>query len=306
MTHLPIQGLFAAVATPVRDDGRFDEAAFDRLVDMLVGAGVDGICIGGATGEYPHFESAARVTVIERAAERLPADKILLVGIGAASLRKTIELGKAALAAGSRALLLPMPMFYRYQQDDLHAYAAKVSQDLAAPCLLYDLPDFTNGIAPETALALMRDEEFIIGIKDSSGRETNLARFAAAREGLDWTLLVGDDRLLALGLQARWDGGISGLACCCPELLVAIIRSARAGDTAETSRLLLLLDELIAQIGGLPTPWGIRVALEGRGLATGPLPLPLSQSRRDQIDRVRTWFRTWHREQFGVTSSAGN
>ena len=99
MTHLPIQGLFAAVATPVRDDGRFDEAAFDRLVDMLVGAGVDGICIGGATGEYPHFESAARVTVIERAAERLPADKILLVGIGAASLRKTIELGKAALAA---------------------------------------------------------------------------------------------------------------------------------------------------------------------------------------------------------------
>ncbi len=239
MTHLPIQGLFAAVATPVRDDGGFDEAAFDRLVDMIVAAGVDGICIGGATGEYPHFESAARVTVIERAA-RTAARRTRLFSSASARPRcaSTIEVGKAALAAGSRALLLPMPMFYRYQQDDLRAYAASVSQELAAPCLLYDLPDFTNGIAPETALALMRDEEFIIGIKDSSGRETNLARFAAAREGLDWTLLVGDDRLLALGLQARWDGGISGLACCCPELLVAIIRSARAGDTSETSRLL--------------------------------------------------------------------
>ena len=300
---MPIQGLFAAVATPVRDDGAFDEAAFDRLVDMIVAAGVDGICIGGATGEYPHFESAARRTVIERAARRLPAGRALLVGVGAASLRNTIEVGKAALGAGSRALLLPMPMFYRYQQDDLRAYAASVSRELAAPCLLYDLPDFTNGIAPETALALMRDEEFIIGIKDSSGRETNLARFATARGDRDWTLLVGDDRLLALGLQARWDGGISGLACCCPELLIAIARSARAGDTAETSRLLVLLDELIAQIGGLPTPWGIRVALEGRGIGTGPLPLPLSPVRRAQIDQVRTWFSNWHRQHFGATSA---
>lgn len=300
---MPIQGLFAAVATPVRDDGGFDEAAFDRLVDTLVAADVDGICIGGATGEYPHFESAARIAVIERAAQRLPAGRTLLVGIGASSLRNTVEVGKAALAAGSRALLLPMPMFYRYQQDDLRAYAAGVSQELAAPCLLYDLPDFTNGIAPETALALIRDEEFIIGIKDSSGREANLARFATARGDLDWTLLVGDDRLLAQGVQAGWDGGISGLACCCPELLVAIARSARAGDPAETSRFVALLDELIAQIGGLPTPWGIRVALEGRGLSTGPLPLPLSPPRREQIDQVRAWFRTWHREHFGATSA---
>ncbi len=27
---------------------------------------------------------------------------------------------------------------------------------------------------------------------------------------------------------------------------------------------------------------------------------------REQIDRVRAWFRDWHREQFGGTSSRGN
>ena len=53
-------GLFAAVATPVHDDGALDVAAFDRLVDFLVAAGVDGICVGGATGEYPHYENAER------------------------------------------------------------------------------------------------------------------------------------------------------------------------------------------------------------------------------------------------------
>jgi 4-hydroxy-tetrahydrodipicolinate synthase len=302
MSQVPIRGLFAAVATPVRDDGRFDEASFDRLVEMLVSAGVDGICIGGATGEYPHFESSDRVTIIKRAAARLPADRFLFVGVGGASLQHTLEIGKAAIASGSRALLLPMPMFFRYQQEDLRAYAAHVSRELAAPCLLYDLPDFTNGIAPETTLALLRDEEYIVGIKDSSGRQENLARFLTARGARDWTLLVGDDRLLALGIQSGWDGGISGIACCCPELLVALARSAAAGDTTETSRLGALLDELISRVSGLPTPWGIRVALDARGLANGALPLPMSAPRRQQVQEFHSWFRTWQGEHFGVAT----
>jgi len=286
-------GLFAAVATPIHDDGRFDEAGFDRLLDFLVGAGVDGICIGGATGEYPHFETADRRAVIRRAAERLPGDRALLVGVGSSSVRGTIELGETAVSAGSPALLVPMPMFFRYQQEDLQAFAAHVSRTLGAPCLLYDLPDFTNGVSPATALALLRDEEFIVGIKDSSGREQNLETFAEARQGRGWTLLVGDDRLLHAGLQAGWDGSISGVAGCCPELLVAIVRSFREGRVAEAAGLQALLDELIVRLSVFPTPWGIRIALEARGLATGPLPLPLSPARLQQIREFQTWFRAW-------------
>jgi 4-hydroxy-tetrahydrodipicolinate synthase len=286
-------GLFAAVATPIADDGRFDEAGFDRLVDFLVGAGVDGICIGVATGEYPHFETADRKAVIRRAAERLPGDRALLVGVGSSSVRGTIELGETAVAAGSRALLVPMPMFFRYQQEDLQAFAAHVSRTLRAPCLLYDLPDFTNGVSPATALALLRDEEFIVGIKDSSGREQNLETFAGARQGRGWTLLVGDDRLLHAGLRAGWDGSISGVAGCCPELLVAIVGSVRNGRPADAARLQALLDELIVRLSVFPTPWGIRIALEAREMPTGPLPLPLSPARVQQIREFQTWFRAW-------------
>ena len=268
---MKITGLFAAVATPIDNDGRFDEPAFDRLVDFLLAAGVDGICIGGATGEYPHFEVAERTTAIQRAAQRLTGDRALLVGIGSSSVRRTLELGEAAMAAGARALLLPMPMFFRYQQDDLRAFASHVSRTLKAPCLLYDLPDFTNGLAPDTSIELMRDEEFIIGIKDSSGQAGNMTRFTEARQDRDWTLLVGDDRLLRAGLEAGWDGGISGVACCCPELLVA----------------------LAARLTPFPTPWGIRIALAARGLPTGPLPLPITSAREQHIAEFQTWLRGW-------------
>ena len=288
-----IAGLFAAVATPVRDDGRLDLDTFDRLVDFLIGAGVDGIAIAGATGEYPHFETAERQAVIRRAAERLPRDRTLLVGIGASSVLRTVELGEAAFDAGSRAVLLPMPMFFRYQQEDLRAYCAHVSRMLRAPCLLYDLPDFTNGLAPDTVLSLLRDEEFVVGIKDSSGHVENLQEFAEARGSQSWTLLVGDDNALRRGLQRGWDGGISGVAGFCPELLVALHRTTIAGHSNESARLEALLQELISRLALFPTPWGIRIGLATRGIDTGPLPLPLSAGRRRQLAEFQEWYPAW-------------
>jgi len=286
-------GLIAAAATPIHDDGRFDEGGFERLVEFLVAAGVDGICIGGATGEYPHFETVEREAIIRRAAAVLPRDRALFVGVGSSSMRSLMRLGQTASAAGSRALLLSMPMFYRYQQEDLAAFAASASRAVDAPCLLYDLPDFTNGLSPNTVLELLRDEPRIVGIKDSSGRRQNLATFAGARGDRDWTLLVGDDKLLHAGLTAGWDGGISGVAGCCPELLVALVRSYREGRDEDALRLQARLDELGARLGAFPTPWGIRLALEARGLPTGPLPLPVSDARRQQAAEFQSWFRTW-------------
>ena len=288
-----MKGLFAAVVTPVGSDGRVDEATFDRVIEFLLSMGVHGVCLGGATGEYPHFQARERATLIRRAARQIPRNRALVVGIGAPSIRRAIKLGRIAADEGSEALLLPAPMFYRYEQDDLRAYCTQVSRELAAPCLLYDLPDFTNPFAPATVLSLLREEQFVVGIKDSSGKHENLSLFAAERRGDPWTLLVGDDRLLARGLAAGWDGGISGVAGFCPELLLRIYQNAVAGRTEEVTRLQALLDELIKQIAVFPTPWGIRIGLAARGMPTGPLPLPLTPRRRQQIEQFNAWFPGW-------------
>ena len=288
-----LEGLFAAVATPVYNDGRVDLATLDRLVDFLVEGGVSGICLAGATGEYPHFETADRKAVTRRAAGRLPRDRALLVGIGGPTVRHTIELGTGAFEAGARAVLLPMPMFFRYEQQDLEAYSIEVARALAAPCLLYNLPDFTNPLAPETVVRLLSGGDFIVGIKDSSGRTEHLSAFASARGERSWTLLVGDDRILLDGLRAGWNGSISGVAGFCPELLVGIYRSFVDGRREECARLQILLEELIAQLSPFPTPWGIRIGLAARGIDTGPLPLPLSPERQRQAAAFTSWLPEW-------------
>jgi 4-hydroxy-tetrahydrodipicolinate synthase len=291
-----MHGLFAAVATPIRENGDLDLPVLDRLVDFLAGSGVDGLCVGGATGEYPHFETADRRAVIERVRRRLPSNVALVAGVGAPSTARTIDMGRAALDDGCAAVLLPMPMFFRYEQQDLAAFATAASRGIAGPCLLYDLPDFTNGLRPETSVELLERERFIVGIKDSSGREPNLATFAEARGQRPWSLFVGDDRLLARGLAAGWNGGISGIAGVCPELIVGLYRSHRGGKADERERWQSLLDRFIERLSVFPTPWAIRLGLGARGLGTGPLPLPLTAERQQQAAEFVDWLPGWLRD----------
>ena len=288
-----MNGLFAALVTPVDAGGRVDLATFDRLVEFLLAADVDGVVVGGATGEYPHFQVRERAELVRRAAERLPRNRRLVAGIGGPSMRRVIKLGRMAIEAGAESLLLPAPFFFRYEQDDLRAYFAHVSREVDAPCLLYDLPDFSNPILPPTVFSLLREEQHIVGIKDSSGRAENIETFADERQNDSWTLLVGDDRLMARGVKAGWNGGISGVAGFCPELMVRLYRSVVSGQTSETGRLEALVHELIERISVFPTPWGVRIGLAARGMDTGPLPLPVTPGRRQQIEAFHAWFQPW-------------
>ena len=288
-----ITGLYAALVTPIDARGAVDPDTLDQVCDFVLERGVDGVCIGGATAEYPRLELAERLAIIDRVARRVPRGVRTITAIGGSTVPRTLALGRAAAEAGSRAVLLPMPIFFRYQQIDLAAFCAHVAGELDLPCLLYDLPDFANPLQPDTVIQLLERERNIVGIKDSSGRVENLVRFVQARGDREWTLLVGDDRNGLAGLEAGWDGGISGVACCCPELMVALHRSAGRGDLDEARRCQKLLDELIGRLAVLPTPWGVRVALRVRGIDTGPLPLALAPERLHQMAEFEEWLPRW-------------
>lgn len=287
-----LSGLYAAAVTPRTQAGEVDYAAFDRIVDFLLAAGVDGVCLGGATAEFPHATRDERLRLIDHATRRV-GSAALLVGIGAASPGDVVPLGRAALDAGARAVLLSMPVFFRYQQEDLQAFCTEAAAEIGGPVLLYDLPAFTTPLATATIVHLLEHVPHIVGIKDSSGQPDRLPALMTARGDRPWRLLVGDDALLVEAMRAGWDGCISGTSGAFPELLLATLRAARTGDAALLDVLVPLLQELFVQQGVFPTPWGIRVGLEARGFDVGPLPLPPSAGRLAQRAAYLEWAPGW-------------
>ena len=289
-----IKGVYAALITPVDDTGHPDEEGLIRLLDFVLAGGVDGICIGGGTSEYPHFTIDDRKAIIKVASNHLNGRVPFLTAIGAPTMRLVLDLGRFALERGSQMALLPMPYFFRYGQSDLDAYARTVAAGLGGPCLLYNLPGFTNPLDPETTLDLLRTEQNLVGFKDSSGDRSALQVLRSVKvQRPDVSLLCGSDGLFLEALEASWDGGISGIASCAPELLAAIYGHHAAGEHQEARQRQGLLGELIQLIDRLPFPWSIRLACEVRGIDNGPLPFPLSEERRMEVASQRKAYADW-------------
>ena len=287
-----LSGLFAAVVTPRTATGAIDLAAYDRVLDLLLASGADGVCLGGATAEYPHASREERIRLINHTAARI-GDHAMVVGVGAAAPTDVVPLGRAALDAGARAVLVSMPLFFRYQQEDLESFCTETAAAIGGPVLLYDLPSFTTPLATDTVVRLLESASHIVGIKDSSGQPDRLAQLTTARGPRPWRLLVGDDALLVDALTCGWDGCISGTAGAFPELVLATARAARAGDMETLAALQPLLSELFQQFAVFPTPWAIRLALEARGIDVGPLPLPPSANRVAQKSAYIAWVPGW-------------
>lgn len=282
------RGVIVAAITPRGTHGDVDFGAAFELLDYWCAAGVHGIALFGATGEYPAltFDERTRLLFLAAKRSRVP----LLAGVGSASLDASVALAREALAAGVAGILLPPPHFFRYQQDDIREFylqfAAQVGNGPAT--FLCNTPSFTSPIAVETALTLLETGRFA-GIEDASGDLESFAGLKAAAAAL----LVGDDAVFTRARCAGAHGAISPAACTVPELVSALDRAIAAGNHQEAGRLDQMLQEFIGWMREFPQPVIIKVATGLRGLKTGPLAVPLPPGKQRKLDEFREWFQGW-------------
>lgn len=285
-----IEGVIAALLLPRDEAGLPDWQGFERNARFVKAAGVSGFCVNGATGEYVSATHDEQRSVVERARSEAGESLLVVSGIGAARWSEIAANARAAKQAGADAVLAPAPHFFKYSPDDLAEYYRAIANESDLPVLIYNLPAFTGGLAPELAEQLISGCENIAGVKDSSGQLELLARLTRAGGGA--VRLMGNDSALAEALRRGFcDGAISGVAGVLPELTLSIWKSAPGGELFET--LSARLDEFIQQLDAFPTPWGLKLIADWRGIAPASFALPLSQLRRQQAADFRGWLKQW-------------
>lgn len=286
-------GVFVAPAIPLDGEGRINKREFWRLLEYLAQAGVAGFCIGGATGEYPHFELEERKQLLVEAVSCVGSQARVLAAVGHSHQARTLELMEHAAAAGAEAVLLPPPHFYNYSQDDLLTFYRDTVRQAPLPVLLYNLPIFTAPLEGSTMCTLLQEEANLIGIKDSSGDPEWLRSLVRQIDTAKKALFIGSDALIFEGLRAGWDGCISGLGNICPEIILELYSAASRGDWEHAAMCQQEISKLSLRIQDFPVPWGIRAGLEVRGLNPGPPALPLSPTRRESLEHFKSWFAEW-------------
>jgi 4-hydroxy-tetrahydrodipicolinate synthase len=293
LAGLQIRGVIAALLLPrdEHDQPRWD--AFDRNARFLVSAGIDGLCVNGATGEYTGATAAERSEAMLRARRISGKGGLVLCGIGGSRLSEVLLLARDAEQAGADGVLVPAPHFFKYAPEDLAEFYRRIAAESRLPVLIYNLPAFTGGLDAKLAAQLIREVDGIAGVKDSSG-ELELLSLLSHPTPNGGLRLVGNDGVLAEALEhGLCDGTVSGVAGVLPELTLALWRRAADGEWDRFHDLSARQDALLRRLDDFPAPWGLKLVAELRGLAPASPAIPLSEGRRRQAEQFEAWFREW-------------
>lgn len=288
-----IRGVLAALLTPRAGDGSIDLDGFERNIEFVLAAGVEGIAVGTATGEYAISSLDERRTLVERATKAMRGKKPLLVCAGAGRLEDVVDLGRHALRHKASAVLIPPPHYYPYEKDDVDAFYREAARRIAGPVVVYNIPGFSTGVDLKTYVKLVRASTHIVGIQEGSGKLEMLDNLAARPRFESWRLL-GNDAVFLSGLERNsFTAAVSGPAGVVPELVLSLQKTWASGDRDRYKALARLFEDLLTRLGKYPIPWALKWIAQAREWYEPGFPLPLSEERRRQGVAFAKWFEGW-------------
>ncbi|MFN2100369.1 4-hydroxy-tetrahydrodipicolinate synthase [Altererythrobacter sp. MF3-039] len=223
-------GSIPALATPFRD-GKFDEAAFRKLIDWQIANGSNALVPCGTTGEASTLSNEEHHRVIEVCVDQTAGRVPIIAGCGSNDTQNALMHMQFCEEAGVAAGLCVAPYYNRPSQSGLIAHFSYLAENSTLPIVLYNVPSRTvTDIKDETVVELVkRYPERIVAIKDASG---DLSRVADHRMGLskDFCQLSGNDELWLPHAAAGGRGAISVTANVAPALCAEFHEAISAND----------------------------------------------------------------------------
>lgn len=156
------------------------------------------------------------------------------------------------------------------------------------PVIVYNFPQRTGITISAGMMERLGRHANMIGTKDSSGDEANLAGYRGALDKSK-VLYVGNETLLISALEQGWTGTISGAANSVPHWLSQIVGEWGEGTLDSAREKFEILLPVLEAIRTNPQPAGHKAVLHAFGvLSDATLRLPLSACPPDQAQALLT------------------
>ena len=269
-------GTITALVTPFRH-GKFDEAAFARLIESQIAAGVNGLVAVGTTGESPTLDYVEHARVIELAVQVAARRIKVIAGTGSNSTAEAVNLTVEAEKLGADAALLVAPYYNKPSQQGLFLHFSSIVQATKLPLLLYSIPARCGvEIAVETVARLANACPTIVGIKEAGG---SVERVTALRCAVpeSFVILSGDDVLTLPFIAAGAAGVVSVASNLVPREVGELVRAALGGNWNDARARHCALYTLFKDLFIEPNPVPIKHALALRGEIESEVRLPLCE-----------------------------
>lgn len=283
---ITLQGTYTALVTPFAADESVDWAAVDRLLDMQIQGGVQGLVPCGTTGECPTLRDEEQLELVKRCVKAARGKTQVVAGTGSSSTRHAIHLSQAAEKAGADAVMVVVPYYNRPSQEGLFQHFVAVAKSVACPVVLYNVPVRTGiDLTCDTLLRIAEAAPNVVATKEATGNVLR-AQEIVRRTGGRLTVLSGDDALTLPMISVGARGVISVTSNVLPKEVTQATALALDGKFEEARKAHLRLMPVHESMFIEANPGPAKAALARRGVIENVVRGPLAASGSAVADRV--------------------
>lgn len=272
------QGIYPALYACYDDAGEISEERTKHFVNYLYNKGVQGLYVGGSSGECIYQSLEERKEILRYVAEELDGKLTLIAHVGAPSTRDSIILARYAEELGYDALSAIPPIYYNLNESAIFNYWSEIIGATDLPFFIYNIPQTTGYSLSMGLFDKLRTNEKVIGIKNSSMPVMDIERFKAAG-GDDFIVFNGADEQYIAGRLIGADGGIGGTYGVMPELFLKAEAFVSAGRFTEARAIQKDINDIIVALTSLDGSMYavIKGILKLDGVLIGGVRAPLEQ-----------------------------
>ena len=224
------EGIIPAFYACYDAEGKINPAAVRELTQFYIDKGVQGLYVGGSSGECIYQSKEERKVVLEEVMAVAKGKLTIIAHIACNNTADSQELAKHAESLGVDAIASIPPIYFK-----LPPYAiAKYWNDMSAAApntdfIIYNIPQLAGVSLSVPLLKEMLKNPNVIGVKNSSMPTQDIQMWRD--EGA--IVFNGPDEQLISGLVMGAVGGIGGTYGAMPELYVELYRCVKAGELAK-------------------------------------------------------------------------
>ncbi len=278
------KGIYAAQLVPYTENGSIDEAGLRRWVHHNIEAnGLDGLYVGGSTGESFLGSAEQRKTVLRIAAEEAAGKATLIAQVGSLDYVEALSLAESAADLGYDAISAVTPFYYNFSFDETVEYYRGLAAGTPLPLIVYVVPALTGKPFGLAEARRFLEVDGISGIKFTTPDLLLLERLLKSFPEAD--IFNGYDELLLPAASIGARAAIGSTYNVFGPIARGILRRAGDGDLQGARLLQGLLNEAISELAPLGLYQALKVLMEDAGAGPGLCKRPFH--RLSEADREK-------------------
>ena len=224
------QGVFPAFYACSDEQGTVSVERTRALTQWFIDQGVNGLYVGGSSGECIYQDVQERMDVLEAVMEVAKGKVTVIAHVACNNTRDSQKLAAHAESVGVDAIASIPPIYFKLPDHAIAQYWNDISA--AAPntdFIIYNIPVLAGVALTRPLLREMRKNPRMIGVKNSSMVTMDIEQFKA-EGGENFVVFNGPDEQFVAGRVMGACGGIGGTYATMPELFLTMDRHIKAGE----------------------------------------------------------------------------